>query len=85
MRNPAPQPTRDAVLIELGEFRRVGNAYTIEDSEVVLTAFKAVFDPLFSASMTKTAFESVDRSGELDDAMFPPVGAPPITSREQQT
>ncbi len=41
MRNPAPEPWQRAVLIELGEHRRVGNAFTLADVERFVAAFVA--------------------------------------------
>lgn len=41
MRNPAPDPWRLALLIELGEHRRVGNAFTPADAERFVGAFMA--------------------------------------------
>jgi hypothetical protein len=41
MRNPAPEPWQRAVLIELGEHRRVGNSFTLADVEGFVTAFLA--------------------------------------------
>lgn len=76
MRNPVDPPWRDGVLIELGEHRRVGNAFTPEHAASVLKAFRAVFDPLLEKGDAQAEF--VARS------MFAPVGAPPITPREQQ-
>ncbi len=39
-RNPAPTPWRFALLIELGERRRVGNAYSNADARRAVAAFK---------------------------------------------
>ncbi|MDQ3761818.1 MAG: hypothetical protein M3460_08985 [Actinomycetota bacterium] len=41
MRNPAPQPWQRALLIELGEHRRVGNSFTPADAERFVAAFVA--------------------------------------------
>lgn len=42
MRNPAPPPWKFALLIELGEHRRVGNKYTPADVQVALKQFQAL-------------------------------------------
>ena len=41
MRNPAPHPWQLALLIELGEHRRVGNSFTPADAERFVAAFIA--------------------------------------------
>lgn len=41
MRNPAPDPWQRALLLELGEQRRVGNSFTLADVERFVAAFVA--------------------------------------------
>jgi hypothetical protein len=76
MRNPVPEPWRDAVLIELGEHRRIGNAFNPEDASSVLEAFQVIFDPLFDNGGATPS--------HVEDSMFSAVGSPPVTPREQQ-
>lgn len=82
MRNPVPEPWRDAVLIELGEHRRVGNTFTPDEASAVLAEFQAVFDPLFDHGEAIASLFSLP--SHLDDSIFSPVGSPPITPRQQQ-
>jgi hypothetical protein len=42
MRNPAPEPWRRAVLIELGEYRHPGNEYSSSDTAAAVKAFEAL-------------------------------------------
>lgn len=80
MRNPVPDVWRYAVLTELGEHRRVGNAFLPADAAVVIERFQAVFDPLFDKKFDNGGPAPVD----IKPSMFAPVGSPPVTPREQQ-
>jgi len=67
MRNPAPLPWRYAVLAELGENRRVGNAY---GPDQVADMVEAVRDLLHQHEITPPVEEKV--------AYVAPVGSPPV-------
>ena len=41
MKGDVPEPLKFGVLIELGEHRRVGNAYTADDTQTAVNTFKA--------------------------------------------
>lgn len=80
MRNPANEPWKHAVLIELGEHRRVGNLYTPEDAERALASFLAVFDePVLGAYL-----RAPESDAGVSEELVPPIGAPPVTPRQQQ-
>jgi hypothetical protein len=79
MRNPAEAPWKHAVLIELGEHRRVGNRYSPDDATVALQAFLDVFDeppslPIRTPDLTRAA---------IAKELVPPIGSPPISPRQQ--
>ncbi|MEA2879726.1 MAG: hypothetical protein QOF14_4922 [Hyphomicrobiales bacterium] len=40
MRTPAASPWREALLIELGEYRRVGNKYSVADTDAAVKEFR---------------------------------------------
>jgi hypothetical protein len=76
MRNPVDEPWKTAVLTELGEHRRVGNKFVLSDAEVVLQAFKDVFDPAMEAGAGSFM--------RLSPSSIPAIGSPPITSQQHQ-
>lgn len=45
MQSPVASPWREALLIELGEHRRVGNCYTPQDARQTVTAFRSLVGP----------------------------------------
>ena len=71
MRNPAPEPFRFALLIELGEGRRVGNAYTPEQVEDARARFEKALDAYFKKPEPASAVRPAA------------VGSPPVGPRGQ--
>ena len=71
MRNPAPTPFNYALLIELGEHRRVGNSYTPKDPQKAVKELKEV--------IAKVTAQPPPPSTPVP-ASAPPVGAPRIGS-----
>ena len=53
MKNVVPEPYRTALLIELGEFRRVGNIYTVADTQAAVIAFKQKIKDVMAAKAPK--------------------------------
>lgn len=80
MRNPVDEPWKYAVLIELGEHRRVGNLYTPDDAEVALRDFLAVFDEPSPPSGARPRQLDAYVSKEF----VAPIGSPVVTPRQQQ-
>ncbi|MER9256078.1 hypothetical protein NKI59_30850 [Mesorhizobium sp. M0598] len=74
MRNPVDPPEQIALLIELGEHRRVGNAYGPQDAR------KDVED--FMKRYQEVANMPVPEGEGIVAAVHPPVGSPPITKRD---
>src|SRR5262249_31009252 len=71
MQNPAPAPWKFAVLAELGENRRVGNAYTPAQVAIWVEALKTMLEKPKVAPLE-----------EREIAYMLPVGAPPVESVE---
>lgn len=80
MRNPAEEPWKHAVLIELGEHRRVGNLYTPDDAATALRSFLAIFDEPSPADTGEPALDIARIAEEL----VAPIGSPAVTPRQQQ-
>jgi hypothetical protein len=81
MRNPVEEPWKHAVLIELGEHRRVGNLYTPDDAAKALNDFLAVFD---EPAPQPSAIASIMDSAAVSSELVPPIGSPAVTPRQQQ-
>ena len=72
MENSIPKPLRDAVLIELGENRRVGNMYGPPDAKSDVHQLRERYEDVL-ANIRGLPPEHVT-------VIHPPVGSPPITS-----
>ena len=53
MKNPVAEPFRTALLTELGEFRRAGNAYTVADTQQAVALFKQKIKDVIVAKAPK--------------------------------
>lgn len=80
MRNPAEEPWKHAVLIELGEHRRVGNLYTPDDAAAAMRDFLAIFDEPPPPGGAMSALENASVAEEA----VPQIGSPVVTPRQQQ-
>jgi hypothetical protein len=74
MRNPVSPPVQLALLIELGEHRRVGNSYGPQDAAADVAAF--------IQRMKEVGGKFVPEAQRFAPTIHPRVGSPPITMRE---
>lgn len=76
LRNPVASPWSEAVLIELGEMRRLGNKFTRKDAADAVDTFTLVLGAL-------TATKFVGHIAIPEREMFAtPVGSPPVNARD---
>ena len=76
MRNPAPEPFKFGLLIELGEHRRVGNSYTLEDTKKAVEEFKKILEKVIAHPLPPTT----PVPASAPPVGSPRVGAPPVGS-----
>ncbi len=74
MRNPVEPPVQLALLIELGEHRRVGNKYGPQDAEADVAEFVR--------RLREVGGKFVPESQRFLPTIHPRVGSPPITMQE---
>lgn len=86
MRNEAPEPWKFALLIELGEHRRVGNAYTPANAEKAVKEYKKILKQLTQPPPSAAPVSEPSVSGppvSEPPAGTPPVGSPPVNHKTE--
>jgi len=77
MRNQVPEPLRSALLTELGELRRVGNAFEPKHAMAAVEQFKEALD---KASQRPASEAETEESAQMPMSP-PPVGSPPLHTK----
>jgi hypothetical protein len=76
LRGLADAPYAEAVLLELGEVRRVGNRYTSQDAANAVTLFRAVLKDVYEQG---TAHPLAEPGRKLNSQ---PIGSPAVNARD---
>jgi hypothetical protein len=76
LRGSAPKPWAEAVLAELGEFRRVGNRYTSSDCRAAIEKLNKVLADL------RHQKEAHPLAAPGREYVLQPIGSPPVNARD---